>query len=110
MAEKLSKWLRFMGGIVGDHRVPLRDKAIVGIMAFAIISPIDIIPDFIPGLGQIDDIAILFLIIDYVFNVIPFDVLADNYDGDPGDLRRIRRRSRFLSFLVPGRIKRRLWA
>lgn len=42
-----------------DPRVPWRAKAIAGIVAAYALSPIDLIPDFIPVLGLVDDLLIV---------------------------------------------------
>lgn len=45
--------------VAKDPRVPKRVKYEVGAAAAYLVLPIDLIPDFIPGLGQLDDVAII---------------------------------------------------
>ena len=60
-----------------DPRTPWAAKAIVaGIVAYAL-SPIDLIPDFIPVLGYLDDLILLPLGIYLALKIIPREVLAD---------------------------------
>jgi uncharacterized membrane protein YkvA (DUF1232 family) len=62
---------------LGDPRVAKSTKlAVVLIVAYAL-SPIDLIPDFIPILGYLDDLIILPLAIALVLRTIPSDVLAE---------------------------------
>lgn len=62
---------------VRDPRVPWYAKlCAAGIVAYAF-SPIDLIPDFIPVLGYLDDLIILPLAILAVRRMIPPDVLAE---------------------------------
>jgi uncharacterized membrane protein YkvA (DUF1232 family) len=50
---------RLFRDVARDPRVPKRVKYEVGAAAAYLVLPIDVIPDFIPGLGQLDDVAII---------------------------------------------------
>ncbi|HEX7054952.1 MAG TPA: YkvA family protein [Burkholderiales bacterium] len=66
-----------------DPRVPWHAKALaVGVVAYAL-SPIDLIPDFIPILGYLDDLVI-----------VPLGILAVRRMIDPAILEDCRRRAR----------------
>ena len=61
-----------------DPRTPWYVKAFAaGIAAYAL-SPIDLIPDFIPVLGILDDVVLLPLAIVVVLKLIPADVMAES--------------------------------
>jgi uncharacterized membrane protein YkvA (DUF1232 family) len=60
-----------------DRRVPLGAKIIAGAVAAYAISPIDLIPDFIPVLGYLDDLIIVPVGIYVAVRLIPADVLED---------------------------------
>ena len=60
-----------------DHRVPWHAKAIAAMVAAYALSPIDLIPDFIPVIGYLDDLIILPLGISLAIKMIPASVLAD---------------------------------
>jgi uncharacterized membrane protein YkvA (DUF1232 family) len=45
--------------LLRDPRVPMMVKAVPVLALLYIMSPLDVIPDFLPGLGQLDDIGIL---------------------------------------------------
>jgi uncharacterized membrane protein YkvA (DUF1232 family) len=61
-----------------DPRVPWYVKALaIGIAAYAF-SPIDLIPDFIPVLGYLDDLVIVPLGILLVVHLLPRDILAEH--------------------------------
>ena len=60
-----------------DPRTPWYAKAIIaGVVAYAL-SPIDLVPDFIPILGYLDDLLLLPLGIYLALRLIPAEVLAD---------------------------------
>src|SRR5215210_4347483 len=57
--KQFPAYLRLLGGLLTDRRVNTLDKLLVaGAMAY-IVMPIDIIPDFIPFLGEVDDLYLL---------------------------------------------------
>lgn len=60
-----------------DPRVPWHAKAVAGMVAAYALSPIDLIPDFIPVLGYLDDIVIVPLGILLAVRLIPGEVMAD---------------------------------
>jgi uncharacterized membrane protein YkvA (DUF1232 family) len=61
-----------------DPRTPWYAKALAGVVAAYALSPIDLIPDFIPVLGYLDDVVIVPLGILAVIKLLPADVMADN--------------------------------
>ena len=61
-----------------DPRTPWYVKAFAaGIAAYAL-SPIDLIPDFVPVLGILDDVVLLPLAIAVVLRLIPAEVMAES--------------------------------
>lgn len=70
-------------------RTPWFVKAAAGITIAYALSPVDLIPDFIPVLGYLDDLLILPLMVTAVLHMIPEDILAecrqdakDMWEGD----------------------------
>lgn len=59
-----------------DRRVPWYAKFAAGAVAAYALSPIDLIPDFVPVLGYLDDLVIVPIGIVAVIKLIPADVLA----------------------------------
>lgn len=60
-----------------DPRTPAKAKAIMGLVAAYALSPIDLIPDFIPLIGWLDDFIIVPLGIRYAMKLIPKDLLDE---------------------------------
>ena len=60
-----------------DKRTPLYAKLLIGLTIGYALSPIDLIPDFIPLLGYLDDLIILPLMIMTSIKMIPADVLVE---------------------------------
>ena len=63
-----------------DPNVPTTAKAVMPAVLVYLASPIDIIPDFIPLLGQLDDLLVLFLGLSLVFWLTPSGVVEDLLD------------------------------
>ncbi|WP_041081663.1 YkvA family protein [Thermotoga profunda] len=60
-----------------DKRVPKRSKILISIAIGYILSPIDLIPDFIPFLGQIDDLLIVPALVGMALRSIPKKVFEE---------------------------------
>ncbi len=60
-----------------DHRTPLAAKLLAGAVAAYALSPIDLIPDFIPVLGLLDDLLIVPVGIWLVLKLIPAPLMAE---------------------------------
>jgi len=60
-----------------DPRVPLRAKLLIIVLIGYAASPIDLIPDFIPVLGYLDDLILLPLGVSVAIKMIPKDVLSE---------------------------------
>ena len=61
-----------------DPRVPLAPKIILAVTVAYALSPIDLIPDFIPFLGQLDDLILVPLGIALAVRLVPPKVFKDN--------------------------------
>jgi uncharacterized membrane protein YkvA (DUF1232 family) len=59
MFKNLLKTGRLALRLARDHRVPLYPKLVLGLALLYVLSPLDFIPDWIPVLGQLDDLAAL---------------------------------------------------
>jgi len=85
LAARLAAWARSIKRDVHavylaarDPRTPWYAKAVaIGVVAYAL-SPIDLIPDFIPVLGQLDELIILPLGLWLVVRLIPPDVMNEH--------------------------------
>lgn len=60
-----------------DHRTPWYAKVTAGVVAAYALSPVDLIPDFIPVLGYLDDLLIVPLGIVLVVKLIPAPLMAE---------------------------------
>ncbi len=77
-AKKLKTDIPALFLALKDKGTPCPAKVLAGITVAYALSPIDLIPDFIPVLGYLDDIILLPMLIALTINFIPDDVLEKN--------------------------------
>jgi uncharacterized membrane protein YkvA (DUF1232 family) len=58
-----------------DERIPLAIRAVPPLLVVYLAMPLDIVPDFIPVLGQIDDVVVVLVAFSLVARFVPLDVL-----------------------------------
>ena len=102
--------LRLVGGLMTDKRVSNTDKLLVGGAVAYILLPMDVIPDFIPFIGEIDDLFVLVLALQRLIGNASRSVLEDHWMGDPAQLRSmdLERVLVAAAFFLPRRVRRRL--
>ncbi len=72
-----------------DPRVPPRAKIAVGFAALWILSPIDLIPEFLPVIGPLDDVVVVALLLRYAARQVPRQVITDAWPADTRLLDRV---------------------
>lgn len=90
-----------------DPRVPARSKAMLLVTAGYIASPVDVLPDFLPALGQFDDLILIAFVLDQLINRVPAEVVTEHWDGDDDVLRVVQEILDVATGFVPGWIKKR---
>jgi len=98
LAGKAPLYARLLWSLASDGRVPASRKALLGLAGVYIVSPLDIVPEWIPVLGAIDDVAVMVLAIDVFLEGLPSGLVAEKLVqlGIPpseleDDLARVRR-------------------
>src|SRR4051812_38745999 len=69
--------------------VPRRAKIALGFAAAWVISPIDLLPEFLPVIGPLDDIVVFALAVRYAARQMPRDVILEAWPGDPAVISRL---------------------
>jgi uncharacterized membrane protein YkvA (DUF1232 family) len=72
-----------------DPRVPGRARFAVLVAALWVLSPIDLLPEFLPVIGPLDDVIVVALLLRYAARSIPRDVLLDAWPGNPQMIERL---------------------
>jgi uncharacterized membrane protein YkvA (DUF1232 family) len=103
-------YLRLLAGLMTDRRVPGLDKLLVAGAILYIVTPLDLIPDIIPFMGDVDDLFLLILALQRLIANAGRKVVASHWSGDPEDLSPAALRAVLgaAAFFLPKTIRRRL--
>jgi uncharacterized membrane protein YkvA (DUF1232 family) len=77
--------------LLGDSRVPRLRKLSLGLLVVYLASPIDLIPDFLPVIGQLDDALIAGWILRGLVRSAGPELLREHWPGEPEGLRLVLR-------------------
>lgn len=72
-----------------DPRVPKRVKVVVALAGLWVLSPIDLIPEFLPVIGPLDDIVVVALALRYAARRIPPEALIEAWPAERRILERL---------------------
>lgn len=106
----LIQLIDFMKNVSNDERIPASDKKILLVLLALIASPIDVIPDWIPLLGQLDDLVMISIILDYFYNHLDQRILLSHYPWGMKSFIRLKKLTGWITFLSPKWFKRRIWS
>ena len=83
--------VRLVGGLLADTRTPTSVRlALVGLLAY-LLSPVDLIPDFVPVIGSADDLIIAAVVLRWAGRRVGIDDLRALWTGDPAGFEVVRR-------------------
>jgi uncharacterized membrane protein YkvA (DUF1232 family) len=91
LATLLPHLVGLFRGLIRDPRVPRRSKLWLVAGAAWLASPIDLVPEFIPVLGPLDDAVVAVLVLRHVIRRAGPGVVADHWSGEPATLQRLLR-------------------
>jgi uncharacterized membrane protein YkvA (DUF1232 family) len=83
--------LRLFRGLMKDPRVPQRAKVLLALGAVWLASPIDLLPEFLPVVGPLDDAIVAAVVLRYLVNHTGRGVIEDHWQGQPETLDRVLR-------------------
>ena len=72
-----------------DPRVPRRAKLAIGFAALWVLSPIDLIPEFLPVIGPLDDVVVVAIALRYAARKVPPEVLFEAWPGRRSVMERL---------------------
>jgi uncharacterized membrane protein YkvA (DUF1232 family) len=102
--------VRTIGGLALDPVLPKAAKIALGAAVLYLVSPIDLIPDFIPGLGFVDDVFVAAILVDGMLNFVNRGLVLKYWPGSAESLERIARSAQVLAAWVPRRLKLRIFS
>jgi uncharacterized membrane protein YkvA (DUF1232 family) len=106
LVQLLPNFAKLAKRLLTDRRVPVRRKLLLGALVAYLVSPVDVIPDFIPGLGQMDDVLVAVLVLHALLTSVDEDVLLEHWDGRPDVILLVRRAVGLFARRFPVRLDR----
>lgn len=88
-----------------DPRIPVRVKRVAVALAVYAVFPVDLVPDFIPVVGLVDDLLAMVVALAVLIESAPEEVIAEHWDGEPEALRRILLGVGLLIDFMPKRVR-----
>jgi uncharacterized membrane protein YkvA (DUF1232 family) len=77
IASRAPLYGRLFLELVRDGRVPWSRKVLLGFAAAYVASPIDLVPDFVPFISRIDDVAVVVLALDAFLESVPRELMIE---------------------------------
>ena len=108
--RQIPHYLKLLFGLLRDSRVSVVDKLLVAGAIAYVVSPIDLIPDFIPFLGEVDDIFLVLTALQRLISNAGRSVLLDHWAGAREELHdlNIGRVISAAAFFLPPAMRRSL--
>jgi len=107
-ALSLPKLAPLLLRLARDPRVPRRNKLIAAAISAYLVLPLDVIPDWVPGIGRLDDLILVALALDTMLNGVSEEIVQEHWDGSVEALQTIRSALAAATSLVPERIREKL--
>ncbi|SHH67222.1 YkvA family protein [Clostridium grantii] len=86
--------------LLKDKRVNIKTRCMIGGLIAYLAMPFDIIPDTIPILGQLDDVAIVFIMVEKILKDLDKNIVFDNWQGDGDIIAKVKEGSEFVLAFV----------
>ena len=102
--------VRLVRRLASDPGLPKPAKLALAAAVVYLLSPIDLIPDFVPVLGYLDDALLAAVVLDGILNFVDRGVVLRYWPGSPTSLDTLARTARLLAIWVPRRLKARIFA
>lgn len=101
---------RMLGRLALDPVLPRAAKLALAAAVVYLASPWDLIPDFIPVVGYLDDALVAAVVLDGVLNYVDRGLVLKYWPGSARSLDTLARAARLLAIWVPRRLKARVFA
>jgi uncharacterized membrane protein YkvA (DUF1232 family) len=77
ISKNLRKQVKMYKFVIKDKRTPILAKILLWIALGYLMLPFDIVPDFIPFFGQLDDLIIIPLLVYFALKLIPRNIIDE---------------------------------
>lgn len=102
--------VRLVARLAADPVLPRSVKLALAAALVYLLSPLDVLPDFVPVVGYLDDVAIVAVVVDGLLNHVDRGLVLRYWPGTPQSLEQVASVARLLAIWVPRRLKLRLFS
>ena len=110
LALALPRLVRMVAALVTDPALPRTAKVALAAVAVYLASPVDLIPDFIPVVGYLDDLLLAAIVLDGLLNFVDRSLILKYWPGGVTSLDRTAAVASRLARWVPARVKARIFS
>lgn len=96
--------------LAADPTLPRAAKIALGAAALYLASPLDLLPDFIPLLGYLDDLLLMAIVLDGILNYVDRSLVLRYWPGSSESLDKVARVAHALAIWIPARVKERIFS
>lgn len=107
--DRVKKFIKFFRDVLRDSRVPSRDRTLMIIFLILVISPLDIIPEWIPVFGIIDDFILIAIMLDFLFEYLDRSLVLSYYPFSLKSFNFIRKIASIFTRFAPKALRRKIW-
>ena len=98
--------VKLLGRITRDPRVSVKRKAFAAAAMIYVVSPIDLIPDFIAGIGQLDDLIVVAIALNHLIDGSGREIVEEHWDGSEDSLDLVLAATDWGAEIVPGPLRK----
>ncbi len=91
LARLLPDLAALLRGLLRDPRVPRSSRVLVAFATVWVISPIDLLPEFLPVIGPLDDVIVVAPVLRHLVKRAGPEIVREHWRGDPVMLERALR-------------------
>jgi len=93
--------VKLLARIARDPRVSVRRKTFAAAAMIYVVSPIDLIPDFIAGIGQLDDLIVAAIALNHLIGGAGREIVEEHWDGSVDSLDLVLAATEWGAEIVP---------
>jgi uncharacterized membrane protein YkvA (DUF1232 family) len=97
--------VKLLTRLMRDRRVSMRRKAFIGAVLAYVISPVDLIPDFVFGIGRLDDLVLVSLAVDHLMSGTDAAIVREHWDGSEDGLDLVRSAFSWAASIIPDGVR-----
>ena len=93
--------VKLLARITRDPRVSVKRKTFAAAAMIYVVSPIDLIPDFIAGIGQLDDLIVVAIALNHLIDGAGREIVEEHWDGSEDSLDLVLAATEWGAEIVP---------